>query len=333
MGGEFSKVKSGKGTCPRSEDVGITNVNRSESKVSSKITPPAIKVGHFTGLQSNDNKDNDNGNDNKNNLLIPRRVSSKSSISYSNDVTPKLSRSGSSSSKRSDSMKQKHPLTQRSRQIISSCFNSPNENIGKRVMKRTCEKRPEFSKFYRNLDNETREEIDECMKIYIKKSVANVDFIDEVERLSEEIGERFVSYRTYGFKADFFTTIADATITECTFLDNAVHPSHLTLGAFSTFITIMFTSVRNGFYNEIRRLRRSSNSFSMSSNGSFRQKKSSCDSTTDISPRSLSPSQDSRISDEAFVLPTTPIMSITDIEENGFLKPPRSNSMIATRGC
>ncbi|CEF68410.1 Globin-like domain and Globin, structural domain-containing protein [Strongyloides ratti] len=333
MGGDSSKFKRSKITS-RSEDVGVTTVNRSSSNVSNKLTPPAIKVGHFNSFSSNDNnpKNQSLNDENKNNLLIPRRVSSKTSLA-SNTEAVSLSRSGSSASKRSDSVKQRHPITQRYRQLISSCFNNPHENIGKRVMKRTCEKRPEYSKFYRNLDNETREEIDELIKVYIKKAVANIDFLDEVQRLSEEIGERFVFYRTYGFKADFFTTIADAIITECSFLDNAVHPAHMTLAAFSHFIGIMFTSVRNGFYNEIRRLRRSSNSFSMSSNGSFRHKKLSYDSTTDISPRSLSPSQDSRISDEAFIFPTTPILSRSDIEENKFLKPPRSNSMIVTRGC
>uniref|UniRef100_A0A0K0DSH9 Globin family profile domain-containing protein n=1 Tax=Strongyloides stercoralis TaxID=6248 RepID=A0A0K0DSH9_STRER len=331
MGNDSSKCKKHK-TTSRSQDVGIVTVNRSPSNTSSKITPPAIKVGHFN--HSNDNKTNKHSKDdeNKNNLSIPRRVSSKTSLS-SNPEAPSLSRSGSCISKRSDSVKQRHPITQRYRQLISSCFSNPNENLGKRVMKRTCEKRPEYSRFYRNLDNETREEMDELIKVYIKKSVANIDFLDEVQRLSEEVGEKIVYYRTYGFKADFFTTIADAIITECCFLDNAIHPAHMTLAAFSHFIGIMFTSVRNGFYNEIRRLRRSSNSFSMSSNGSFRRKKSSYDSTQDTSPRSLSPSQDSRISDEAFILPTTPILSRSEAEENNFLKPPRSNSMIATRGC
>uniref|UniRef100_A0A0N5BAE7 GLOBIN domain-containing protein n=1 Tax=Strongyloides papillosus TaxID=174720 RepID=A0A0N5BAE7_STREA len=333
MGNDSSKFKSGKATA-RSEDVGIHVINRSPSNVSTKLTPPAIKVGDFNAFSSVDNygKKKISNASSKNNLSIPRRVSSKSSLS-SNCDTPSLSRSGSSTSKRSDSVKQRHPIVQRYRQLITSCFNNPHDNIGKRVMKRTCEKRPEYSRFYRCLDNEIREDLDETTKVYIKKAVANIDFLDEVQRLSEEYGERFVSYRTFGFKADFFTTVADAIITECAFLDNAVHPAHMTLAAFSHFIAIMFTSVRNGFYNEIRRLRRSSNSFSMSSNGSFRQKKSSCDSTADISPRSLSPSQDSRISDEAFIFPTTPILSGSEIEENRFLKPPRSNSMIVTRGC
>jgi hypothetical protein len=48
-----------------------------------------------------------------------------------------------------------------------------------------------------------------------------------------------VSYRAAGFKADYFAAVADSTITECTFLDNAVHPAHQTLAAFSQFVGIV----------------------------------------------------------------------------------------------
>ena len=57
----------------------------------------------------------------------------------------------------------------------------------------------------------------------------------------------------------------------------------------------LFSSVRDGFYNEMRRIRRTSNSFSTGSNGSARrQKKASLDSTSrEASPRSGSPDADS----------------------------------------
>jgi hypothetical protein len=45
-------------------------------------------------------------------------------------------------------------------------------------------------------------------------------------------------------------------------LDNAVHPAHQTLAAFSQFVGIVFTSVRDGFYAGMRKMRRSSHSFS-----------------------------------------------------------------------
>lgn len=42
-----------------------------------------------------------------------------------------------------------------------------------------------------------------------------------------------------GFKADYFSAIGNATITECVFLDNAVHQAHQTLNSFSLFITMV----------------------------------------------------------------------------------------------
>ncbi|VDM29715.1 unnamed protein product [Toxocara canis] len=153
-------------------------------------------------------------------------------------------------------------------------------------MKRACEKRFEFGLFYLKLDSEQKDSIEENIKILLKKAVANIDFIDEVQRLAEEFGAKHVQYRTQGFKPDFFAICADATITECAFLDNAVHPAHQTLNAFSTFITMVFSSVRDGFYAEMRRMRRTSNSFSIGSNSSFQRKKFSEDLTAaDLSPR------------------------------------------------
>jgi hypothetical protein len=57
-----------------------------------------------------------------------------------------------------------------------------------------------------------------------------------VQRLAEEYGEQYVAYRGFGFRPDFFAVAADATISECVLLDNAVHPQHQTLGAFTQFI-------------------------------------------------------------------------------------------------
>ncbi|CAD5215249.1 unnamed protein product [Bursaphelenchus xylophilus] len=172
------------------------------------------------------------------------------------------SRSGSACSERSNSIKKKHPIVLRNRQLIQSCFQNPHEIIGKKIIKRTAEKRSDFGGFYVSLTAEQKEDLENGIKLLLKKAVANIDFPDEVERLSEEFGLRLVTFRSAGFKADYFAAIADSTITECSFLDNAVHPAHQTLQAFSQFVGIVFTSVRNGFYNEMRRQRRASHSFS-----------------------------------------------------------------------
>lgn len=134
--------------------------------------------------------------------------------------------------------------------------------LGKKIIKRTAEKRADFRTFYSTLNAEEKECVENGIKLLLKKAVVNIEFMDEIQRLSEEFGERFVSYRASGFKADYFAQVADSTITELTFLDNAVHPAHQTLAAFSQFIGIVFTAIREGFYNGMRKMRRSSHSFS-----------------------------------------------------------------------
>lgn len=57
--------------------------------------------------------------------------------------------------------------------------------------------------------------------------------------MAAETGQRFVEYRSLGFKADYFAVLADSTITECVLLDAAVHPAATTLSAFSQFITMV----------------------------------------------------------------------------------------------
>jgi hypothetical protein len=108
----------------------------------------------------------------------------------------------------------------------------------------------------------------------------------QVQRLSEEFGERHVQFRAFGFKPDFFASTADAVTTECVRLDGAAHSTSATLLAFSQLLTLMFSSVRDGYYCEMRRLRRSSHCFSGG------RQKNSMDSSTDLSTRSASPNND-----------------------------------------
>lgn len=236
------------------------------------------------------------------------------------------SRSGSASS--NTKQLKKPTMALKSRQLIQSCFQNPHENLGRRILKRTAEKRKDFGKFYVGLNGEQKDDVEETIKTLLKKSVANVEFMDEVQRMAEEFGERFVQYRTLSFKADYFSSIADATITECVFLDNAVHPAHLTLSAFSQFITTLFSSVRDGFYNEMKRLRRTSNSFSTGSNGSARrEKKASIDSSPTSreatpSPRCGTPEAESSShtsagsSEDCALTPEQPIMDSQAVENN-----------------
>lgn len=47
-------------------------------------------------------------------------------------------------------------------------------------MKRACEMKKEFAMFYMSLEQEQRDDIEENMKLMLKKVVTNIDFVEEV---------------------------------------------------------------------------------------------------------------------------------------------------------
>jgi hypothetical protein len=105
------------------------------------------------------------------------------------------SRSGSTSSTSPrQSAVQKHPIPLKNRQLIQvskvisslisfsfqSCFNNPHEVLGKKIIKRTAEKRADFRSFYSTLSADEKECVENGIKLLLKKAVVNIDFLDEV---------------------------------------------------------------------------------------------------------------------------------------------------------
>uniref|UniRef100_A0A1I7VUC9 GLOBIN domain-containing protein n=1 Tax=Loa loa TaxID=7209 RepID=A0A1I7VUC9_LOALO len=199
-----------------------------------------------------------------------------------------------------------------------SCFQNPHEIIGHKILQRVYEKRNGFAKFYDKLSSDEKDDIEEGIKVLLKKTVANINFIDEVQRLAEEFGGKHVKFRVLGFKPEFFGVYADATITECIFLDNAMHPAHQTLTAFSSFITMVYSSVRDGFYGEMRRMRRASNSFSTDSNSSHMRKTVSGELNVDLPQRSVSPGNESGGSDFSALI-------VIPADDNNLVKSPSND--------
>ncbi|RCN51660.1 hypothetical protein ANCCAN_02328 [Ancylostoma caninum] len=106
-----------------------------------------------------------------------------------------------------------------------------------------------------------RSEVSEALRLFLIGVCDNLMDSEEVQRLSEEFGASHVPFRTFGFKPDFFAGTADAVTTECTFLDQATHTPSETAGAWSTLSAFVFSAVRDGYYAELRRQRKSSNAF------------------------------------------------------------------------
>ncbi|TKR75892.1 hypothetical protein L596_017121 [Steinernema carpocapsae] len=244
MGGESSKFAS-------------NHVLRRHSTRSIRyVDPPAITIGNSKSCQDVA----ETANKIRDSLSVPEIVEyGRNSVQNSGCNSP---------AQRTNSIRRKNTLSIKMRQLIQSCFQNPHEVIGRKIAKRTSDQRHDFMTFYATLPQEQREEFEESIKMLLKKSVANIDFPDEINRLSEEFGSRLVALRASGFKPEFMTPLADAFIRECTYLDNAVHPRHLTSAAFTEFMSVIFSSVRNGYYAQMRKIRRASHSNSFNGKSS-----------------------------------------------------------------
>lgn len=86
-----------------------------------------------------------------------------------------------------------------------------------------------------------------------------------MRNLASNYGVRQVSKRAFGFKADYFAAMADAVTTECVFLDAATHQPTEAIEAWADLVALMFSSIRDGFYQQIRYLRRRSYCFNSQS--------------------------------------------------------------------
>lgn len=62
--------------------------------------------------------------------------------------------------------------------------------------------------------------------------------------------------RCWGFKADFFAAIADAVATEGVYLDLAAHDWTDVIESWIELVDMMLSAVRDGFYEQIRQVRR-----------------------------------------------------------------------------
>jgi hypothetical protein len=159
------------------------------------------------------------------------------------------------------------------REIIRFCLLNAKDDLGERIYRRVMEKREDFRNYALSLDDEQRATMPELLKQFIQDVVRLLLDGQDIEPACASFGERHVQLRCNGFKPDFFATTADAVATECIFLDGAVHSSTETLLAWSQLASAMFTAVRDGYYKELRRMRRLSTATSKSEDWSDKKEK------------------------------------------------------------
>uniref|UniRef100_A0A0N5AD79 GLOBIN domain-containing protein n=1 Tax=Syphacia muris TaxID=451379 RepID=A0A0N5AD79_9BILA len=147
-------------------------------------------------------------------------------------------------------------LSQQSREIIQFCFDNPHSDIGARICTRTADKRVDFQRFIATLGKDKWHWFTNTLRQFLEDVVQNVENIEKIEELSRKYGERYVSLRPYSFKPDLWVSLADAIITECIILDMATHQPTDTVAAWSQLVSLMFSSVRDGYYAKLRHQRK-----------------------------------------------------------------------------
>jgi hypothetical protein len=63
---------------------------------------------------------------------------------------------------------------------VQSSFKNPHQHIGKHTFDRIKEKRSDFRQFISNIGVGQELELTEMLTIYLRKTIANLNFMDEV---------------------------------------------------------------------------------------------------------------------------------------------------------
>ncbi|KAL3085277.1 hypothetical protein niasHS_010346 [Heterodera schachtii] len=150
-------------------------------------------------------------------------------------------------------------ISNAAQQLIMSCLDKSRGDLSGRVLSRAIHKRADFSTFCANLSAAEQWIIfSEQFHKYIMDVLGSLQNVEQISLLSMHFGAEQVNRRIYGFKADFFATIANSLATECVFLDGASHSPTDAIEAWAELVEMMFSSVRDGYYAEVRRRRRCS---------------------------------------------------------------------------
>ncbi|KAI6241656.1 Globin-like domain and Globin, structural domain-containing protein [Aphelenchoides fujianensis] len=184
----------------------------------------------------------------------------KKTSSTSTDLKKKKNCEASKSTSSLEGKSRTPILTSSQRQIVKFCMENAKGDLGERIFRRLGDKARGLQVLRGLLAKPDGTELIEGLRLFIHKAVEVVADPEAVDAVSREFGERHAHLRSIGFKPDFFMGLADAITTECVFLDLAAHASTETLMAWSQLTSTIFSAVRDGYYAELRRLRRVSNS-------------------------------------------------------------------------
>uniref|UniRef100_A0A0K0FI93 Globin family profile domain-containing protein n=1 Tax=Strongyloides venezuelensis TaxID=75913 RepID=A0A0K0FI93_STRVS len=181
------------------------------------------------------------------------KPSSKESSSTTTPTTPTPTNNGRRNSTQGQIL---NPLA---KSRIKHCLRNTPPKFGHLIMRRMCQQRPEIRNFIQNLSEDCVNELSNSVAEFLFATVENIDDLPTIQRLATEFGESYVQYVYSGFRPEFFSQIADTYIAESLKLDGGgMHKRCEALLAWSQFMQLIFTNVRDGYYGKLRAQRRSS---------------------------------------------------------------------------
>uniref|UniRef100_A0A7E4US08 Globin family profile domain-containing protein n=1 Tax=Panagrellus redivivus TaxID=6233 RepID=A0A7E4US08_PANRE len=154
------------------------------------------------------------------------------------------------------------PISNSAQAIIMYCMDNARVDVAARVVSRMSHKREDFSSFCANMNSEQWNSFVNSLRTYLSDVVRHLQSVEKIREISMHFGMSQVPRRSIGFKADFFAVMANALTTECVFLDGAAHQPTEAIEAWAELIELMFSNVRDGYYQQIRYMRRNSQCFS-----------------------------------------------------------------------
>ncbi|MFH4978313.1 hypothetical protein AB6A40_005022 [Gnathostoma spinigerum] len=161
-----------------------------------------------------------------------------------------------------------HPLSLTSREIIQSCFENPHSELANRACTRVLEKREDYQCFAFSMGRDRWMKSVSDLQQFLDDVVRQISDVDEISQLSMNYGGNHVPLKRFGFKPDYWVSLAEAITMEGVILDMAKNPPTDTIAAWSQLMTVLFSAIRDGYYASLRSQRRASRIGSQNSGSS-----------------------------------------------------------------
>lgn len=161
------------------------------------------------------------------------------------------------------SKKKEARMTPAQKDLLKECWEtSKHTEFGTRIYTRYFQKRPDIRRVFDEIERTKKDyswtQESKDFNSFLHTLIEKIDEPETMEDMSRDWGSKYVVLRDYGFKPQFWVPFSEIMTTECLYLDGGVHPVADMIEAWATFITIMLGHMRDGFYSQLRLIRKQS---------------------------------------------------------------------------